>query len=77
MAEAEDLPAGYVGRVVMYDDETHLQVDAGHTLAIGDLFMAYRGNGRREGDFMGTAIVTGFDDGGPTLTILTGEWEER
>jgi hypothetical protein len=57
MAEPEDLPAGYVGRVVMYDDETRLEIDAGHTLATGDLFMAYRGNGPREGDLMAVATI--------------------
>jgi hypothetical protein len=40
--------------------------------------MAYRGKGPREGDVMGAGIVTSFDDGGPTLTIVSGdEWKER
>jgi hypothetical protein len=35
--------SGYVGRVVMYNDATRLEVDADHTLAVRDLFIAYWG----------------------------------
>ena len=74
MVEGE---CGSVGRVVMYDYEALVEVDAGHTLVTGDLFMVYRGNGPREGDLMGTAIVTGFKDGGAILRVHKEGWKER
>lgn len=62
----------YSGRLVMYDRETHLEPH-GDTIGVGDTFELIRGNGPREGDSMGTATVTGFeDDGSPVLDVSFG-----
>jgi hypothetical protein len=50
------------------DREMHLEPDAG-SVAVGDTFEVVRGNGPREGDHMGTATVTGFEDGSPVLDV--------
>ena len=60
----------HTGRLVAYDDEMHLQAD--RPLAVGDTFEVIRGNGPREGDRMGTATVTSFEDGEPILAVLVG-----
>lgn len=60
--------SAYAGKLVMHDRETHLDVYG--PLAIGDIFEVIRGNGPREGDRMGIATVTGFEDNGsPTLDV--------
>jgi hypothetical protein len=55
------------GRLIAYDREMHLEVDA--TPAVGDTFEVIRGNGPREGERMGTATVTSFEDGAPVLNV--------
>jgi hypothetical protein len=58
-------------RVVVYDDEVHL--DLYGPVAVGDVFPVYRGGGRRDGDLIGSAIIVGFDeDGAPQLTVRLG-----
>jgi hypothetical protein len=54
-------------RLLIHDREIHLDVD--EPLAIGDTIDVVRGNGPREGDRMGTATVTGFEDGSPVLVV--------
>jgi hypothetical protein len=56
------------GRLIVYDREIHLETCAG-ALAVGDTVEAIRGNGPREGDHMGTATVTGFENGSPILSV--------
>jgi hypothetical protein len=63
----------YVGRLVMYDRETHL-VPFAELLLVGDTLEIVRGNGPREGDRMGTATVVRFEDGVPVMDI---RWDER
>jgi hypothetical protein len=59
------------GRLVMHDRETHLELDS--EPEIGDTVEVIRGNGPREGDYMGTATVTGFEaDGSPILEVRFG-----
>ena len=61
----------YAGRLYLHDREMHLDADVDYEL--GDVIEVVRGNGPREGDYMGTATVTGFDDDGrPTLDITLG-----
>jgi hypothetical protein len=60
------------GRLIVHDREMHLEVFE-ETLAVGDTFEVVRGNGPREGDRMGTATVTGFEDGAPVLNVRIGE----
>lgn len=55
-------------RLIVYGREMHLDVD--EPLAVGDTVKIVRGNGPREGERMGVATVTGFDENGaPTLTL--------
>lgn len=60
----------YSGRLVVHDREMHL--DVYDPLTIGDTVEVIRGNGPREGDRMGTATVTGFEDGEPVLDVRLG-----
>jgi hypothetical protein len=60
-------PVGRNGRLVVHDRECHL--DIFRPLAIGDTVEVIRGNGPREGDHMGIATVTAFEDGVPTLVV--------
>ena len=57
------------GRLTIHDRETYLESYPGRTLAIGATVDVIRGNGPREGDRMGTATITGYDDGGPILDV--------
>ena len=58
-------------RLIFHDRETHLEAPA--PLAVGDTVEVIRGNGSREGDRIGTATVTGFDeDGTPVLDVRLG-----
>lgn len=57
----------YSGRLVVHNREMHL--DVYDPLAVGDTFEVVRGNGPREGDYMGTATVTGIEDGSPVLDV--------
>lgn len=59
--------ADFKGRLVIYDDESHLDADG--TPAIGDTFEVIRGNGPREGERMGTATVTAIENGEPVLDV--------
>jgi hypothetical protein len=59
--------AAHAGRLIVHDREIHL--DVFEPLAVGDTFEVVRGNGPREGELMGTAIVTGFEDGQPVLDV--------
>ena len=56
------------GRLIVHDREMHLDVPS-RTLAVGDTVEVVRGNGPREGDRMGSATVTGFEDGSPVLSV--------
>jgi hypothetical protein len=58
---------GYAGRLVVHDRETHLEPYT--DLIVGDVLEVIRGNGPREGDRMGTATVSGFEDGSPVLAV--------
>jgi hypothetical protein len=49
-----------VGRMVMYDDETHLGTPDG-IIRVGDTFDVFRGSGPREGDRIGVATVTAIE----------------
>ena len=62
----QDQPTAHL---IVYDRESHLFVPEGDTLALGDTFEVYRGNGPREGERMGTATVTRFEDGSPVLDV--------
>jgi hypothetical protein len=63
--------------LTIYDQEMHLEVsdelvdgDGSVDLVVGDTMEAVRGNGPREGQCMGTATVSGFDDDGdPVLDV--------
>jgi hypothetical protein len=47
-----------------------MHLDVYDPLAVGDTVEVIRGNGSREGDRMGSAIVAGFDDdGSPILDV--------
>ena len=60
-------------RIFIFDNEIHLDAAAGFACSVGDTIEVVRGNGPREGDRMGTATVTGFnDDGGPILDFHLG-----
>lgn len=62
----------YAGRLLAYSDEMHLRAD--RPLTVGDKLKVVRGNGPREGEYMGTATVTGFDDdGGLTFDLHPGD----
>lgn len=64
------------GRLIVHDREMHLELQ--RSVAIGDTFEAVRGNGLREGESMGTATVTGFDDAGlPVLDVRFGAGERE
>jgi hypothetical protein len=54
-------------RLIVSDRETQLDDRVG--LAVGDTVEVVRGNGPREGERMGTATVTGFEDGSPVLAF--------
>jgi len=56
-------------RLIVYDHESHLEVPADDTLAVGDTFEVIRGNGPREGDRMGFAVITDFEHGSPVLDV--------
>jgi hypothetical protein len=58
----------YAGRLIVHDREMHLAPYTG-TFAVGDAVEVIRGNGPREGDHMGTATVTGFENGSPVLSV--------
>jgi hypothetical protein len=56
------------GRVTIYDRRIHL--DTSGVVEVGDRFDVVRGNGPREGDEMGVAIVVAIeDDGTPVLDL--------
>ena len=57
------------GRLVVFDHEMHLEVKDDALLMVGDTVEVFRGNGPREGDRMGTATVTAFEDGSPVLSV--------
>jgi len=57
----------YAGRLIVHDREMHLETTA--ALHINDRVEVVRGNGPREGDRMGTAIVTAIEDGSPVLAV--------
>ena len=61
----------YSGRLIVHDREAHLEADT-DTVALGDTFEVIRGNGPREGEYMGTATVVGFESGGPVLDVRFG-----
>lgn len=63
-------------RLVVYDDEIHLDWYADDPLVVGSIVEVIRGNGPREGDRMGSATVTGFEDDGPVLYVHL-EGDER
>ena len=68
----------FAGRLIAYDDELHLEVPRRHTLAVGDRLEMIRGNGPREGEPMGTATVTAFEDGLPVFVVHPGDaWRRR
>lgn len=55
-------------RLIVHDREMHL--DVYDPLAVGDTVEMIRGNGPREGDRIGTATVTGFEEtGAPVLDL--------
>ena len=55
-------------KLLLFDQEIHL--DTTEPLSVGDTLEIFRGNGPREGDFMGTARVKGFDENGaPDLEL--------
>lgn len=64
----------FAGRLIAYDDELHLEPH-GDTLAVGDTLEMVRGNGPREGERMGTATITAFEDGAPVLLVKPDEAE--
>jgi hypothetical protein len=53
----------------MYNRESHFVVPPSHVLAVDDRFEVIRGNGPREGDVLGVATITGFEDGAPALWL--------
>lgn len=57
----------YAGQLIVHDREIHLEPDA--DVVVGDVVEMIRGNGPREGDRMGTATVTGWEDGSPVLVM--------
>ena len=62
----------YAGRLIVHDHETHLESDG--DLLLGDTLEVIRGNGPREGDHMGVATVTGFENNGsPELDVVFDE----
>ena len=67
----------YAGRLVVHDRETHLEPYA-DALIVGDVVKVIRGNGPREGDRMGVATVTGFEENGsPLLDVRFDEEDEE
>jgi hypothetical protein len=61
----QDQPrAGCVGWLVIFNRETDVMVPKDHVLAVGDRFEAIRGNGPREGNFMGIFALTAVDEDG-------------
>lgn len=58
------------GRVTIYDRQTVLDLEG--PPALGDRYVVVRGNGPREGERMGVAIVVGFDDDGPLVDVQLG-----
>jgi hypothetical protein len=62
----------YAGRLVVHDREIHLEPYA-DALAVGDVLEVIRGNGPREGARMGTATVTGYEDGSPVHNVSFGD----
>jgi len=57
--------SAYSGRLLVHDQETHLEPYG--PLEVGAIVEVVRGNGPREGDRMGSATVTGFDENGAPL----------
>jgi hypothetical protein len=60
--------------LVVYDDEMHLDLAGEGDLSTGDVFACVRGNGPREGDYMGTATIIAFEDGQPVVEC---DWNGR
>jgi hypothetical protein len=72
-------PGFAAGRLIVYDRESHLEVEDNDSLKVGDVLEVVRGNGPREGYRMGTATVPGFEGGSPVLTVCfaaTGDSDE-
>jgi hypothetical protein len=61
-------------RLTVYDRETHLDV-FGREPQVGDVIPAYRGNGPREGERMGSALVRRITGDGPELEVRFEEVE--
>lgn len=60
-----------MAKVLIYNRAIQLDVD--EAPKVGDTFEVFRGNGPREGDYMGTAFVVSLDeDGNPVLEISLG-----
>jgi hypothetical protein len=60
-------------RAVVYNNETHLEVAPDRELTVGDVLPAYRGNGPREGERVGWAVVRGVNPGSaPELDLHLG-----
>jgi hypothetical protein len=67
-AERGDVVSGaYAGRLFVHDRE--MQLDVYGPLAVGDSVDVIRGNGPREGEHMGSAIVTAIKNGEPVLEV--------
>jgi hypothetical protein len=69
-AEAHNV-TDHAGRLIVYDHEIHL--GPYRTLAAGGAVQVIRGNGPREGDRVGTATITSFEDGSPILHVRLGD----
>jgi hypothetical protein len=70
MAESDNLSTDR--RIVIYKNESEVPGDVGD----GEVLPVYRGDGPREGDFMGRARVD-FTSDGATLTFLGDEREDK
>jgi hypothetical protein len=57
----------HAGRLIVHDREIHLEPS--RDLFVGDTLEVIRGNGPREGAYMGIATVTELDDTGPILSV--------
>jgi len=62
-------------RLIVHDREMHLETFT--DLVVGDAVEVIRGNGPREGDRMGTATVTAFENGNPVLVVYFGVDERQ
>jgi len=56
-----------MNRLTIFDHEMHLDVFG--PVKVGDVVEVVRGNGPREGDRMGAAVVTAIEDGAPVLDV--------